>query len=196
MSLSNDKVKHGLPSATAHFLCLLAHPEKTGLRVAQVGHPSNFRQSRQRRDRIPNCFSGLDEIPQHCRVGVEMPFVFRDVAHLVRLGQHPPNSSGHSQRVRQRLNHQIAAVGAIAVPAQCRQRKSMCRVVSQIKPARKREIAVLRIRQTFAPGIQKASDLVLRSPRRVPAFRRERDFQVPRLSQARSSSVPIRNNLG
>ena len=86
-----------------------------------------------------------------------MSFVLRDVAHLVRLGEHPPRRRGQSEGVRQGLKHQVAVVRAVAVPAQRRQRKGVGRVVRQIESARQRQTLIARIGQPLAS--RKSADL-------------------------------------
>src|SRR3989344_2225094 len=92
-----------------------------------------------------------------------MPFVLRDVAHLVRLGPHPPCRRGQPEGVRQRLKYEIAAVRTVTVPAQRREREGRCRVVRQVEPAGQREALVAGIRQTFVPGGQQPLDLARRA---------------------------------
>ena len=114
-----------------------------------VGISSAFRQCRQRCDHYPHRFGGFDQISQHCRIDVEMTFVLRDVAQIVRFGKHPPRRRRQPERMREHLKHHISVIRAIAVPPQCRQRKGVGRVVSQIESAGQRQPLVARIGQAL-----------------------------------------------
>ncbi len=117
------------------------------------------RQGRQRDTPRVNRFSRFDKIPQHGRIRLKMPFVLRDVAHFVRFGQHSPDRGRKPKGVRQGLEHQVAAVGAITMPAECYQREGVCRVIGQVEPARQCQSLIAGVPQPFGAGLQQPLDL-------------------------------------
>ena len=65
---------------------------------------------------------GGNQVDHQLIAGFKMTLILGDVASLMALRQHAPDFRLHVQRMLQTLENEIAIIGAIAMPAQRRQR--------------------------------------------------------------------------
>jgi hypothetical protein len=119
--------------------------------------------------RLELCCS-TQQVSQEFPVHVEMAFVFREIAQLVRLAQDPRDLRAEPERVRHCLEHEVTILRTISVPTQSRERNCVCGVVRQGEAAR--------ARKRLAAGVELSTISYLRHCNSIDICRFSLDFEL------------------